>query len=320
MPEKSFFSQFWLKIAAVFIVAFLLGGGSILFFKKSSSLLNNSDYVLMETPLGSKAFITLPDGTKVWLNAGTKLRYRCDFGVKIREIALEGEAYFVVAKNKQKPFIVKTSDINIKALGTAFNVKAYANEKTIETTLEEGMVQIDAVNPGNLQGNISKSLILKPNQKAVFSRIKEGINKEELCSDKKQTSKIENSQKLEEKIKTIEVIPIPDTRLSTSWKDARWVIRHEKLSDLVIMLERRYDVNFTFEDEQIKDYVFNGTLLDESLEQVLEVIRMAAPIDYTISHKKVTLTWNKQFKDKYQDLLLLKNPLNKNLPKNSSVE
>jgi ferric-dicitrate binding protein FerR (iron transport regulator) len=296
---QSFWTTKWLKVAAIFIFAFLLGSGSILFLKKPTLPPYVNEYVTLEAPLGSKSFATLPDGTKVWLNAGTKLRYKGDYGVKIREISLDGEAYFVVAKNKHKPFIVRTSDINIKALGTSFNVKAYAKENTIETTLEEGSVRIDAI---DTKSSNAEPIILKPNQKAVFSRLK-GDMTVNASNDQKQVAKIEKQQPKEE-IKTLEVIAVPDIRVSTSWKDLRWVIRHEKLSNLVVMLERRYAVSFTFEDDKIKEYVFNGTLLDESLEQVLEVIKIAAPIDYNISHKNVTLSWNKQFKDKYQNLLL----------------
>ncbi len=294
----------WLKIAAIFVFAFLLGGGSMIYFKKSVSSPYADNYISMEAPLGSKSVITLPDGTKVWLNAGTKLRYKSDYGVKIREVLLDGEAYFVVAKNKQKPFIVKTSDINIKALGTSFNVKAYHNESTIETTLEEGIVRIDAIDPK--KGNISDPIILKPNQKAVFSKLNSETAVNSSSAHPQQAPKLA-VQTPREEIKTLEILPVTDIRTCTSWKDTRWVIRHEKLSDLVVKLERRYAVDFTFADEEIKEYVFNGTLLEESLEQVLEVIQMAAPIDYSISHNNVTLTWNKQFKDKYQNLLLRQN-------------
>ena len=93
--------------------------------------------------MGSRAQFTLSDGTAVTLNAGSKLKYDNRFGIKDRIVQLEGEGYFKVAKDTKRPFIVKTSHLNVMALGTAFNVKAYSDDKTIETTLVEGSVKIE---------------------------------------------------------------------------------------------------------------------------------------------------------------------------------
>ena len=93
---------------------------------------------------GSKSQITLPDGSKAWINAGSKLSYRGDFNQSDRIVNLEGEGYFNVTSNKAKPFIVQTAHLKVKAFGTVFNVKAYPEEKTVETTLVEGIVEIEA--------------------------------------------------------------------------------------------------------------------------------------------------------------------------------
>ncbi|MDP4273999.1 MAG: FecR family protein, partial [Bacteroidota bacterium] len=139
-----------LKIAAVFITAFFIGKYSGIFQNKKASEgldeISNwnkkGNFIEVRAPKGSKAEIVLFDGTRVNLNANSSLKYSKQYNINNREVYLEGEAYFQVAKNKKIPFIVKTSDINVRAVGTAFNVKAYPEEKKIETTLVNGIVEI----------------------------------------------------------------------------------------------------------------------------------------------------------------------------------
>jgi len=129
----------FLRIAALIIIS--LGVGSIITYFSLSGKNENSGYGnlthMVIAPKGSNSVSILPDGTKVWLNAGTTLKYTNKFGIKSREVELVGEAYFKVATNPEKPFTVITSELKIRALGTAFNVKAYPDEKVITTTLEE---------------------------------------------------------------------------------------------------------------------------------------------------------------------------------------
>ena len=112
-------------------------------------------------PHGSKTEMYLSDGTKVWLNAGTTLRYRTSYSKNKRDVFLDGEAYFDVKKDPEHPFIVHVGDIEVKAVGTSFNVKAYKNEKTVETTLVEGKVLVS-------KKNITEPIIMLPNQKLTF--------------------------------------------------------------------------------------------------------------------------------------------------------
>ncbi|HEX3006263.1 MAG TPA: FecR family protein, partial [Bacteroidales bacterium] len=133
-------SLLW-KIAAIMVI--LIGLPSLLHLLPEKT--NNrqiSKYVTAIAPKSQKSRLILPDGTKVWLNSGTTLKYRTDYGFKTRDIYLDGEAYFEVAKNRSRPFLVHAATIMVKALGTSFNVKCYPEENTIETTLVEGKVQI----------------------------------------------------------------------------------------------------------------------------------------------------------------------------------
>jgi len=147
-------------------------------YTKSGSVVLNNDSVLktvpedetamnqLVIPYGNQSKLTLSDNTVVWLNAGSRLVYPTTFKGKTREVLLFGEAYFEVSKNPEKPFIVKTSDVQIKVLGTQFNVSAYAEDKLIQTVLKEGSVEIRE-NDANF---FSNKVVLKPNQMASFSK------------------------------------------------------------------------------------------------------------------------------------------------------
>lgn len=147
-------------------------------YTKTGTVVLNNDSVLKTVaenaksmnqliiPYGNQSKLTLADNTVVWLNAGSRLVYPTTFGGKTREVLLFGEAYFEVAKNAEKPFIVKTSDIQIKVLGTHFNVSAYTEDKVIQTVLQEGSVELSK-NDANI---FSERIVMKPNQMASFSK------------------------------------------------------------------------------------------------------------------------------------------------------
>lgn len=257
-------------------------------------------FVETSAPKGSKSLITLPDGTSIWLNADTKLRYSVDYGTKNRNIYLDGEAYFKVAKNKELPFRVNTSGITVTALGTVFNVKAYPEEKVIETTLEEGSVRIDPIIK-NAAKKSRLSIMLKPNQKAVYQ-----ISGKELSvTGNAPKESVSNKPETEPKLMAIKVdtSTVTDIRLYTSWKDSRWIFKNEKLGSLAVLLERRYDVHIQFENEALKEYAFSGILKEESLEQVLSALSLTAPIRYEIHFKDVRLFEDNSNKKTYQKIL-----------------
>ena len=156
-----------IRYAAIFIL--FIGLPFALYISTRQNQTNISKFTQVVAPVGSRTSLTLSDGTKVWLNAGSTLRFDNNFNNGHRKIYLEGEAYFDVTKNKKLPFIVKTSDIDLKVLGTAFNVKCYKEEGTIETTLVRGSIMIESK---DASGKI-ETTILKPNEKAIFVRKRE---------------------------------------------------------------------------------------------------------------------------------------------------
>ncbi len=288
------------RIAAAIVVLIALGTSGLLIFKKNQSYSQSASFVETSAPKGSRSLITLSDGTTVWLNADTKFRYPLDYGTSNRNVYLEGEAYFKVSENRNLPFRVNTSDITVTALGTAFNVKAYKEEGTIETTLEEGRVRIDAVNAAGGAGRL-KPVVLKPNQNAVFQK---QAGELVIRTPNEKPDKADESSAVEAlKVKPIVVRDVSDTRPFTSWKDQRWIFKNEKLGSLVPKLERRYAVNIVFVDKALEDYAFNGTLLEESLEQVLAAIRLTAPIRYEINAKEVRLFEDKKLMEQYKNIL-----------------
>lgn len=289
------------RVAAIVLIAFGLG---ILVqylsvkFLKSPAMVAQQEIIV---PLGSKSKIKLPDGTMVTLNAGSKLTYKTTFGKVNREVWLEGEGYFSVAKDKKRTFIVKTVYLDIRALGTEFNVKAYPDEKTIQTTLVEGSVQIEKISV-QLSGEKKESLIiLKPKQRYTFL----------IDSETEIVSGIENNATMTSKENQKPKVIVPKTGIvyknidpiaDISWKERRWVISQEQLGKLAIKLERRYDINIKFAEENLKSFRFTGTLQDESIEQVLKVISLSSPIVFDIQGKQVNFYNNDEFAQKYKGL------------------
>ena len=188
------------RIAAIFIVAFLLGGLSFkLLLKKNSDLSLAAEFVV-EAPRGAKSRVTMTDGTKIYLNAGSRIIYQRAYNQNNRDIVLEGEAYFEVAKNKRLPFYVRSSGITVKAIGTAFNVKAYPEEDIIETTLVEGKISIESV---GIEGE-KENFVIHPNQKISFYKSRADVDRK--LTEGKVDANIDNPESSIERIELDEKV------------------------------------------------------------------------------------------------------------------
>jgi len=233
------------------------------------------------------------------LNAGSSIKYRSDFNLLHRDLVLEGEAYFKVARNLDIPLVVYAGNINIKATGTEFNVKAYSDEGIIETTLINGEVEISQ------QGNNDKEriLVLKPNQKAIYAEQSDQLTLEKIKEIEPHAIKT-----VKISTKNLLVSSKTDVEQVTAWTKNKLIIRSENLESLCIKLQRKYDVTFIFRDEEIKKHRFSGVLLDETLQQVMDVIKLTAPVDYLIDRKTVLLYTKNEKTEKYSnDLNAVKN-------------
>ena len=253
-------------------------------------------YNTIESPFGSIARICLPDSTFCVLNAGSTLRYPANFlGSDRREVVLSGEGFFEVRKDKRSEFVLRVGDIEIAALGTIFNVKAYPEESVIEATLVEGLLRIGK---GDQQNG---AVYLRPNEKISIVKEEGGI----LSGPVKAVSGERIVSVMPDKIpiREVHVEKRIDPVTETSWKESEWVIRNKTMEELSVMLERRYNVEITLENADVGAFSFSGTLKDETLEQVLFAIRSTAPIDYEIDGNRIVLTQNSTLLRKYKQVM-----------------
>lgn len=265
------------RVAAVMLM--LVASSFFLYFFLVNNKKDNEMVQMFEAiaPPSQKSQIILSDGTKVWLNSGTVLKYSPDYGKQTRDVFLQGEAYFEVAKNPHKPFQVHASKLVIKALGTSFNVKCYDNEKTIETTLVEGSVKIFK-NASAISRKYTP-IILKPNEKAVF--VKENEHMEVAILEK---------EKFVASSRTMSIPDLPSIEAVISWKNEELIFENETFEEMAMKLERWYNVKFILSDQTMKTERYSGAFTnDESLDKVLEIISKATPIRYEIKNKTVKI-------------------------------
>jgi ferric-dicitrate binding protein FerR (iron transport regulator) len=280
-----------MKYAAIFIIAF--ASGSLIFYQPSVRQNYGADKSFSEltVPLGSRAVFSMTDGTIVTLNAGSRLKYGMQFGIFDREVQLEGEGYFKVAKDTSIPFVVKTPYLNITALGTEFNVKAYSADSIIETTLVNGSVKIDPLN----NDNRGKIMELKPNQKLTYYKKTSEIFEERPESKKSTIEKIKPAAVKKEILGPGLVKECVNVEPVVSWKENRWIFEKQTLAQIATDLERKFDVKIVFESEHLKTYRFSGTIIAEPIEQVLEFMSISSPIDFRLKGRTVTLSENKYY-------------------------
>ncbi len=282
--ESARLKPFWsfTRIAASWLLFLTVGGviGTNL-IRSDEQESGNLANTIISAPLGAKSFVELPDGTKVWINAGSKIAYDNNYGKTVREIQLTGEAYFSVKGNKKIPFLVRTSDIVVKALGTKFNVKAYPDEGTITTTLEEGKVVLSSSHNSGVKDFVE----LQPRQKGTFFK---GKGKDLSNMLTKEMQEDENVI-ITEGGSFIKIDRVVRTELLTSWKDDTWIIQGEPLGTLAPILERRFDVLIIFDSDESKQFKFTGKIRKETIEQIMEALELTAPIHYKINNNSILI-------------------------------
>jgi ferric-dicitrate binding protein FerR (iron transport regulator) len=285
----------FLRIAALFLLMFTGGGVFSFFMFNRPEQPTAVSYNEIIAPLGARSEVLLPDGSKVWLNAGSKIKYPDIFNKKNRDILLEGEAYFIVAKNARLPFNVKTADLNIVAVGTEFNVKAYGDEDFVETTLIEGSVSIWH---NKLKQKKSEAISLRPLQKAVYIKEDSKLTVQDMVVIRETKPEV---LKLKKGVVYVAAEINPDPIIS--WKENKLIFKSEEFGNILTKLERKYDVTFSYESDNIRHFRFTGILEDETLTQVLDVIKLSAPIDYELDGKTVKIFENQQMTRKFSDHL-----------------
>ncbi len=224
---------------------------------------------------GTKSKLILPDGSQVWLNSESKLTYGSSFNDTVREVTLEGEAYFDVVKDKKHPFIVKTSAISIRVLGTAFNVKSYKEDATIETTLVRGMIEVQK----NNEPSASK-IILRPNEKLVYNKTEMNIARQPLAS---------TLQPQLISISTLNKNIADSLRKETSWVYGRLVFEGDSFTSLAEKMERWYNVKINIKNNTIANYRFGGVFENENIEEALKALQLIAMFKFTINENEIII-------------------------------
>lgn len=242
------------KIAAVLIIPLILYSGYITV--RDFSTHKRGETFTMQTVSarpGTVSQFALPDGTKVWLNSGSSLQFPVRFSGPQREVKLSGEAFFEVTKNADHPFVLNAHDLNVKVLGTSFNVVSYDDEPVSEVVLVSGKV--------NLSTGTDKTEHLlgtmNPGQKSVYTKGTRRAGFEDV-----------------------------DVEKYISWRNGSLIFRNDTMSEVIKRLSRWFNVEITVVHPEINDYIYTATFRKENLSQVLTLLKISAPIDYRIEDRK----------------------------------
>jgi ferric-dicitrate binding protein FerR (iron transport regulator) len=213
------------------------------------------EYNELYIPKGKSYSLILSDGTRVWLNAESSIRYPVQFGSNERRVVIDGEAFFDVTHDTGKPFIVQTNDYNVKVLGTKFNVNAYKDEKVTATTLVSGLVSVSK------EG--ANDLLVNPGEQISFNRSDGSIGKKEV-----------------------------DVELFTSWVNNKLKLESMRVEDIFRILGRRYDIDVFFSDEGAKDVEFTGKIpLNDNLNVILDQISIISNIEFQIEKRLIVVRY-----------------------------
>jgi ferric-dicitrate binding protein FerR (iron transport regulator) len=238
-------ASLYMKIAAVLLIPLIIAGSIYVYYLSSSSRIVADQQVsaLIYAPIGSRVSFNLPDGTKGWLNSGSKLTYSLPFN-KNRKVAIEGEAWFDVFHNEEKPFEICAGKSIIKVLGTSFNISAYPEEDYVEVVLQNGKVEFS-------DKSLAEQVILNPSERLFLKDNKLELN-------------------------------LVDPSKYKGWTDGKLIFRGDNMAEVARRIERWYDVKVVIEDDDLLKYSFRATFVDDSLEDVLNLIGIASMIDYKV--------------------------------------
>lgn len=253
-PHRHYSLHGLIKYVAAAAVALLMMLGT--YKAGESRMLAEEHMVRIEAPTGSKTNVTLPDGTKVWLNAGSYISYTPQFGIKEREVSLCGEAYFDVAHNKEVPFLVKSETMQVKVLGTKFDFRDYPSDKNAMVTLSEGKV--------NLTNLLSEgdSFIMLPSDQVILNKVEKSIQKRKIAS-----------------------------RDAIRWTENSLYFDEEPLRDVLNALERSYNVEIALQNEALDTLKFYGSFKvdEQTIGDVMEILSTTQKMKYHIEGRKVTI-------------------------------
>ncbi|KAB4443346.1 FecR family protein [Bacteroides thetaiotaomicron] len=246
-------SALW-RYAAV--VAIIIAVGCISYWQGEVNVKDTFADISVEAPLGSKTKLYLPDGTLVWLNAGSRMTYSQGFGVDNRKVELEGEGYFEVKRNEKIPFFVKTKDLQLQVLGTKFNFRDYPEDHEVVVSLLEGKVGLN-----NLLRE-EKEAVLSPDERAVLNKANGFLTVESVTASN-----------------------------ASQWTDGYLFFDEELLSDIAKELERSYNVKIHIANDSLKTFRFYGNFVrrEQNIQEVLEALASTEKMQYKIEERNITI-------------------------------
>ena len=233
------------------------------------------------TKNGDRTKILLPDGSQVWLNAGSNLDYNISvFNKDLREVTLNGEAYFDVTKNADKPFIIHTKKMDVKVIGTAFNIRSYNNEKTAEASLIRGSIEV------TLKERNNKKVVLNPNEKISIS------NKEDLSDLAKpiKTEATKNTMPAQQYVVSdLKPNPVNNIIPEIAWTQNKLSIEDRSLEEIGPMLENWFGKPVVIQNESLKRNRYTGTFENATIEKVLSYFKISKPFNFKIENDTVVI-------------------------------
>ena len=246
-------SALW-RYAAV--VAIIIAVGCISYWQGEVNVKDTFADISVEAPLGSKTKLYLPDGSLVWLNAGSRMTYSQGFGVDNRKVELEGEGYFEVKRNEKIPFFVKTKDLQLQVLGTKFNFRDYPEDHEVVVSLLEGKVGLN-----NLLRE-EKEAVLSPDERAVLNKANGFLTVESVTASN-----------------------------ASQWTDGYLFFDEELLSDIAKELERSYNVKIHIANDSLKTFRFYGNFVrrEQNIQEVLEALASTEKMQYKIEERNITI-------------------------------
>lgn len=258
------------KVAMLATVVVLLAAGFLLLTQNGNIVTNSTalntaveatdgSMVEKQNAKGTRSIITLADGSKVWLNADSKLQYPVAFEGSTREVWLSGEAFFDVAKNKQKPFIIHLKKGTVKVLGTSFNIKAYDNSPSVETSVATGRVVF--IPTPSRSGKKADSVVLTKDKKAVYSVTTE----------------------------TVQTLPT-SSAADKAWTEGKLIFNNSPMIEIAETLERNFGKEVIINDEELRTYRFTGPFENDRLEDILYYLSKSKPFTYRITETQVILS------------------------------
>ncbi len=248
-------SRWWgyiYRIAAILLLPLLVYSGYLTIRNFSSKAALSKEYIVMQTVSSHQGMVTrfsLSDGTRVWLNSGSELQFPIRFNGAIREVKLKGQALFEVTKNEKQPFRVNAKSLKIDVLGTIFNVVSYDSDDQAEVTLVKGKIKLSSE-----KDNIKKEFgTLHPGQRSVYKEKFQKVYTNEVNVDK-----------------------------YIAWKDGKLIFNDDSMENVAKQLSRWFNVEIVINDPEIKSYIYKATFHNENIGQVLNLLKLSAPIDYRI--------------------------------------